>query len=334
MADDLKPYRGILQQATERCYQSHIEAAAAGDLLAAGVWGAVFLEAFLEDVLRVRGISVSDRLDLNTAISRLRQEKDLANARDVLDHCEAVRIARNGLVHARANPGSSVEVHATTIKNYLHAILLLALPWFAGAPGRAEVRAAKAPPIVGRVFISTITPHLPRQEAFQRELEAELRTRGLEPVRVELQEFDQKDPVGKIVKVLNTCDALLCLGLARSHSYFLRDREGGHGEKEETHRYYTSGWMHLESGAAFALGIPVLVLCEASIASDGVFDRSWNSSQPYEIKGSELTVDDPAVKRCLDQLVEIVSSSPDNARQKEATARARPRSAPGARVRR
>jgi hypothetical protein len=325
MPDDLAPYRGLVQQSTERCHQSHVEALAAGDLLAAGVWGAVFLEAFLEEVLRVRRISVSDRLDLGTAISRLRQEKDLKGGRDILDYCEAVRIARNGLVHARAEPGSSVEVHATTIRNYLPRILQLAQPWFAGATGAAPAAAASLPPIVGRVFLSTITPHLPRQEAFQRELEAALRARGLEPVRVELQEFDQKDPVGKIMKVLKTCDALLCLGLARSHSYFLRDREGGDTEREETHRYYTSGWLHMESGAAFALGIPVLVLCEAAIASDGVFDRSWNSSQPYEIKTGGLTVDDPAVGRCLDQLVEIVTSPPDGARQDPARARSRPR---------
>ena len=69
----------------------------------------------------------------------------------------------------------------------------------------------------------------------------------------------------------------IVVGLERSHSYFLRDKEGTDDQREETHRKYTSGWLHLEAGLAHALGLDVFVICESGICSDGIFDRSWNS---------------------------------------------------------
>jgi hypothetical protein len=250
-------------------------------------------------------------MDLGTSINRLRGEKNVENLREVLDYCDGARIARNGLVHARANPGTSVEAFSLTIRTYLVQILGLALPWFAqmSPATKAKVEAAPDTRTIARVFLSTISPHLPRQEAFLRDLRAAMRTLGLEPVAVEPDEYDARDPVGKILATLRRCDALLCVGLARSHAYFLREKEGSAKELEVTHRFYTSAWLHLEAGAAFALGKPVIVLCEESIASDGVFDRSWNSSPPYQLGAGPLSIDDPVVERCLDRLVQQVRAT-------------------------
>ncbi len=134
-------------------------------------------------------------------------------------------------------------------------------------------------------------------------LEDALRQRAMEPVRVVMDEYDRRDPVGKIVATLQRCDACLCVGLERSHAYLLCEREGGEKSRETMHSFYSSGWLNLEAGAAFALGLPVLVMCESRIVSDGVFDRDWNSSAPYVIEGSPLSVEDPAVQRCLARLV-------------------------------
>ena len=121
--------------------------------------------------------------------------------------------------------------------------------------------------------LGTITPHLPRQEGFLQDLLIEMRQLGLEPVRFEFDEYDRRDPIAKVLKVLDGCQALPSVGLTQSHAYFLRDREGSTKESESTHRWYTSGWLNLEAGTAFALKKHVLVTCEKDLAPDGIEAR-------------------------------------------------------------
>lgn len=308
MEPDLIPYRALLQPSTLRSFDLHIDAAGKPDWLAAGVWGAVFLESFLEEVMRARAITLPDRLDLGGAISRLRAEKDLPHLRTVLDRCESIRLARNALVHAGPLIGDSTVAHAQTIGVCLREVIRLAEAWF---PSPVTLSPAHDVPgqSIGRVFVSTITPHLPRQASFVRDLSLALRRRQLEPVFVITDEFDANDPMGKVLSVLRTCDALLCIGLERSHAFLLREKEGSKDEKETAHGYFSSGWLNMEAGAGFALGMPVVVLCEPRIKSEGIFDRTWNSSPPYEMASTPSSVTDPAVQRCLTRLEELVRTA-------------------------
>ena len=308
MEPDLIPYRALLQPSTLRSFDLHIDAAGKPDWLAAGVWGAVFLESFLEEVMRARAITLPDRLDLGGAISRLRAEKDLPHLRTVLDRCESIRLARNALVHAGPLIGDSTVAHAQTIGVCLREVIRLAEAWFPSPVTLSPAHDVPGPSI-GRVFVSTITPHLPRQASFVRDLSLALRRRQLEPVFVLTDEFDANDPMGKVLSVLRTCDALLCIGLERSHAFLLREKEGSKDEKETAHGYFSSGWLNMEAGAGFALGMPVVVLCEPRIKSEGIFDRTWNSSPPYEMASTPSSVTDPAVQRCLTRLEELVRTA-------------------------
>ncbi|MFO0452535.1 MAG: hypothetical protein ACK52I_28410 [Pseudomonadota bacterium] len=308
MEPDLIPYRALLQPSTLRSFDLHIDAAGKPDWLAAGVWGAVFLESFLEEVMRARAITLPDRLDLGGAISRLRAEKDLPHLRTVLDRCESIRLARNALVHAGPLIGDSTVAHAQTIGVCLREVIRLAEAWFPSPVTLSPAHDVPGPSI-GRVFVSTITPHLPRQASFVRDLSLALRRRQLAPVFVLTDEFDANDPMGKVLSVLRTCDALLCIGLERSHAFLLREKEGSKDEKETAHGYFSSGWLNMEAGAGFALGMPVVVLCEPRIKSEGIFDRTWNSSPPYEMASTPSSVTDPAVQRCLTRLEELVRTA-------------------------
>ena len=201
MEPDLIPYRALLQPSTLRSFDLHIDAAGKPDWLAAGVWGAVFLESFLEEVMRARAITLPDRLDLGGAISRLRAEKDLPHLRTVLDRCESIRLARNALVHAGPLIGDSTVAHAQTIGVCLREVIRLAEAWFPSPVTLSPAHDVPGPSI-GRVFVSTITPHLPRQASFVRDLSLALRRRQLEPVFVLTDEFDANDPMGKVLSVL------------------------------------------------------------------------------------------------------------------------------------
>ena len=305
--DPIDPYRTILRSATMHAYALHRDAQGAGDALATGVWGAVFLEAFLEEAIEAAGLSGGER-DLGGMVNRLRGAKTLRHGAEVLNQCDMVRVARNALVHAGASPGQVVATHAATIAGNLPHILRLAQPWFVGVRP-AEAAEPAYPPMAARVFVSTITPHLQLQDLFLLALYETMRWQGLEPIRVVLDEYDKRDPVRKIIETLRRCDALLCVGLERSHAYFLREREGSDKARETLHGFYSSGWLNLEAGAAFALELPVFVMCQSHIMSDGVFDRDWNSAPTYVIESNPPTVDDPAVQRCLARLADVLVKS-------------------------
>lgn len=117
-------------------------------------------------------------------------------------------------------------------------------------------------------------------------------------------QFDRNDPAAPVLAAMRTCDALFCIGLSRAHAYLVRDR----GRDEETHRHYTSGWMHMEVGMACGLGLGIVTVCESRIANDGAFDRNWNSSPPLVFSLDPPHIDDPQVIACVEQLKRLVST--------------------------
>ncbi len=304
--DLLGPYRRVLERPTAESFDNHVVALEGEEWLPAGVWGGVFLEAFLQESQTALGLTLASQSDLGAAISRLRGVQSLPHGRDILDACDAVRLARNNLVHARARLRSAAQMHAQTIAGHLEHILSLALPWFKDVRPRETPKPDELPKPIARVFVSTITPHTRIQENFLRDLRSLLARRGLDPVPLSTDEWDRRDPMRPVLEAVRACDACLCVGLERSHAYFLREREGGPKMREMTHGYFSSGWLNMEAGAAFALGKPVIVICQSHIMSDGIFDRDWNSSPPFVMMSDPITVEDPAVHRALERLHGLV----------------------------
>jgi hypothetical protein len=77
---------------------------------------------------------------------------------------------------------------------------------------------------------------------------------------------------------------MIVIGLERSHAFFLRQRPGASkGQEDLTHVKYTSPWLHMEAAIASTLKLPVFVLCQKDLASEGIFDRSWNTYTVVEL---------------------------------------------------
>jgi hypothetical protein len=255
---------------------------------ASAVWAAVFLEAMLDDFAQGAGLPRPAQDDLSARVQQLRQwsrSKEAENRvpDEILRRCDDIRNIRNRLVHDTGAAKTTLVEDA----GFIHAGLRIILDWYCTI---ARAEAAPAPPDVAtlrparvRVFISTITPHSPRQEYFLAELVRRLRTIGIEPVRYTQNLYDSRDPLGRVCSVIASCRGVIVVGLERTHAYFLRDKEGTPQQREATHRQYASGWLHLEAGIARALGKDVFVVCQKEIHSDGIFDREWNSYPVAEI---------------------------------------------------
>jgi hypothetical protein len=280
-------------------------ALADGQHFASVVWAAVFLEALLDDFAETTGLARPAQDDLNGRVQQLQQwsrSKD-ANGRitdEIVRRCQDIRNTRNRLVHDTGAAKTTLAEDA----RFIHAGLKIVVEWYCTAVLPATVPASsKSESCSGaraRVFVSTITPHSPRQEYFLDELLARLRVIGLEPVRYTASLYDRQDPIGRIRNAIATCRGAIVVGLERTHAYFLRDKEGTPDEREATHRQYASGWLHLEAGIAHALGLDVFVLCQRQIHGDGIFDRSWNSYPVAEFE--TLDVGSPAVEAFLGHL--------------------------------
>jgi hypothetical protein len=277
--------------------------------LASAIWAAVFLEAFLGELAEKLAIGKPNQDDLNGRIQQLRQYSKNHNPQkpdvpdDIVNRCHDIRGTRNRLVHDMGLAKQTLNQDA----DFILAGLKVILDWYLEICGDSrsdeegvdisEQHASLIP-----VFISTITPHTQRQEYFLEILMSRLREIGFQPKRLVTTIFDKNDPIAKVRKSIEACRGAIIVGLERSHAYFLRDKEGTEKQLEETHRKYTSGWLHLEAGIANALGLPVFVICEKDICGDGIFDREWNTYPVTEL--ASLDEDSTELKTFLEHVAQ------------------------------
>lgn len=296
---DASRYRPLLAPITLNHLKECCVAYEQGEHFAAAVWGAVFLEAFLSDLSTELEFPNRGQDDLNGRIQRLQQyQKNHSPQKpdvpdEVVKRCDEIRSIRNRLVHHCGLSSNTVAQDA----QFLLAGIEVILEWYQRVKGADEAEqmpdGASTTQSGVPIFVSTVTPHNQRQTHFLDTLMQHLRDVGGWPKRMKPTIFDRNDPIGAVRRQIEECRAVVVVGLERSHAYFLRDKEGTKDEFEDTHRKYTSGWLHLEAGIANALGLPVFVICEAEICSDGIFDRGWNTYAVTEVE--KLDEDSPAL---------------------------------------
>jgi len=268
------------------------------EYLSAAIWSAVFVESVLKDYLRDFGEKSKDRDELDSLIKRVANhlrnasqisdaDKDMIN--DILRRAEEIRSKRNRLVHDTGVENRGLETDVSDMYNNVMQIINNYLDTQISRSICAEnskiVDAKESEGIEPDfpIFISTITPHNFEQTEFIEGFCNRLREIGVTPVRCTLTDFDKRDPMNKVKSVIETCNAIVVIGLERSHVYYLRDKEGSEKEKEDMHRRYTSAWLQLESGIAIGMGKEVFVLCQKDLYGGGIFDRDWNTFVPMEL---------------------------------------------------
>lgn len=268
------------------------------EYLSAAIWSAVFVESVLKDYLRDFGEKSKDRDELDSLIKRVANhlrnashisdaDKDMIN--DILRRAEEIRSKRNRLVHDTGVENRGLETDVSDmynnvmqiINNYLDTQISRSI--CADNSKIVDVKENEGSEPDFPIFISTITPHNFEQTEFIEGFCNRLREIGVTPVRCTLTDFDKRDPMNKVKSVIETCNAIVVIGLERSHVYYLRDKEGSEKEKEDMHRRYTSAWLQLESGIAIGMGKEVFVLCQKDLYGGGIFDRDWNTFVPMEL---------------------------------------------------
>jgi HEPN domain-containing protein len=315
---NLKDYKKLTDENSSSFLENMIKAYGTNDYFSTALWGAVFLESYLEEVLKRLKFPVKNEKELNELISRLRQyinnpnpvENAIKVPDEIVKRSDDVRNIRNRLVHNTGAKKETIEEDAKLI----HSSIVILTDWFIDTfakEGHSIQDAAKnnSDHLIP-VFFSSINPHTIEQALFIDAFLEKITEMGIKPVRCIFNTYDQKDPVGKVSRVIKECRGIIVLGLERTHSYFMREKERSEKEKEFTHVKYTSGWLHLEAGIAAAYNLEVFVICEKDIFGEGVFDRSWFSYPINEIEN--LDIKDKKLLEFFNHLQEWIKSVQEN----------------------
>lgn len=310
--------REYFKEITWRHLSNCLKSLEAREYMSAAIWSAVFVESILKDYLRDFGEKSKDRDELDSLIKRVAnylrnapdvsdEEKDKLN--DILRRSEEIRSKRNRLVHDTGVENHGLETDVNDMENNVKQIINAYLGTWVSRAIYAENTKDIAPAAVAGeepdfpVFVSTITPHNFEQTEFIEGFCNRLREAGIKPVRCVLTEFDKRDPMNKVRRIIENCYATVVIGLERSHVYYLRDKEGSEKEQEDMHRRYTSAWLQLESGMTIGMGKMVFVLCQRDLYGGGIFDREWNTFVPMELN-LPLSIYDKNVDMILEKLKE------------------------------
>lgn len=137
------------------------------------------------------------------------------------------------------------------------------------------------------VFLSFPKPFNQDQEALIERLSAQLTERGLVPRTVGINEYDNEIPLRIVRRMLLESNGIITIGLRR---YWISNGTTKPGASEETklsEQWFTSPWPHIETAMAYQLGLPILILRERGVHTDGVLERGTIDVYVPEIDTAE-----------------------------------------------
>jgi hypothetical protein len=126
---------------------------------------------------------------------------------------------------------------------------------------------------VPRVFISMGTPYTAAQTQFRDELEAFLRDScGVDPRIIGKNEYPSGNPLTHIRSVMRQCAGVMIVAYERTYLKVGAQRRGAQGEQKLQDRIYTTPWNHVESAIAYALELPLYILCQNGLSEEGLIE--------------------------------------------------------------
>lgn len=138
------------------------------------------------------------------------------------------------------------------------------------------------------VFISHPSPYNKLQEKFLSLIELELKNQSLNPINLGKKNYNYKSPLKPIKDIMDKCAGAIIIGLERHHSYIGYEREFSAAQKELVHKYTSSPWIQIEAGMVYQAGLPMLILKENKLHSEGILDPQISDSFVFEFELKKL----------------------------------------------
>ncbi|MGY5796958.1 hypothetical protein [Rheinheimera faecalis] len=123
------------------------------------------------------------------------------------------------------------------------------------------------------VFLSYPQPFNPKQIQFINEISEYLERRGFGPRTLGVTDYDMDAPLKAIRRLMLESNGLITVAFRRTQIKSGTTKPGTPDEKKLNNAWLTSPYSHIEPAMAFQIGLPVLIIREKGVISDGVLEK-------------------------------------------------------------
>ena len=144
------------------------------------------------------------------------------------------------------------------------------------------------------VFVSVGGTATEQQEAFVRAVEDRLRSEGLVPHTVGRNTFSADAPLKTVTELIDNCTGALVIALERSYFASGTEKHGGPKEIALSEVRLPTPWNQIEAAMAYARGLPLMVVVESGLKSEGLLERGndwyvqWMKAEPAALNSNEF----------------------------------------------
>jgi hypothetical protein len=126
------------------------------------------------------------------------------------------------------------------------------------------------------IFVSVGGAATEQQESFVRAVEDRLRSEGLIPHTVGRNTFSADAPLKTVIELMEKCSGAVVIALERMYFPAGVEKRGGPKEAPLTQIKLPTPWNQVEAAMAHSRGLPLLVLVENGIKSEGLLERGYD----------------------------------------------------------
>lgn len=144
------------------------------------------------------------------------------------------------------------------------------------------------------VFVSVGGTATEQQEAFVCAVEDRLRSEGIIPHTVGRNTFSSDAPLKTVTELLDRCSGAVIIALERYYFASGIEKRGGAKASALGEVKLPTPWNQIEAAMAYARGLPLMVIVEAGLKSEGLLERGYDwyvqsvTPEPMALNSKEL----------------------------------------------
>lgn len=126
------------------------------------------------------------------------------------------------------------------------------------------------------IFVSVGGTATVAQETFVRAVEDRLRSEGMTPHTVGRNTFSADAPLTAVTRLMDTCSGAVVIALERTFFPSGTERRGGIQQAALSDVKLPTPWNQIEAAMAYSRGLPLLVIVESGLNSEGLLERGYD----------------------------------------------------------
>jgi len=127
------------------------------------------------------------------------------------------------------------------------------------------------------IFLSYPKPHTKSQYNFIERLKKGIEERGIVPRTLGVNEYDTESPLKAIRRMMIESNGIITIAFRRTYLESATSRKGAEFQDTKeilcSGNWMTSPWTQIETGMAYQLGLPIVVLREEGVIAEGVLEK-------------------------------------------------------------